>query len=113
MPRLIPLLTEMSLQEVLDKPFVQEQLGPLLERHWAGLELIRSRAELRDGVITFDITDQPTEGLQQVHPVLPAAGGDVYGGAEPVELSDEDRGWYESVDKAFAGGEAGEPGGDL
>ena len=66
--RLIPLLTEMSLQEVLDQPFVQQQLGPLLERHWAGMELIRSRAELKDGVITFDITDQPTEGYNKFIP---------------------------------------------
>src|SRR3984957_14255299 len=43
-PRLIPLLTEMSLQHVLDQAFVQELLGPLMDRHWAALELIRSRA---------------------------------------------------------------------
>jgi hypothetical protein len=32
-PRVIPLLTEMSLQEVLDQPFIQAELGPLMERH--------------------------------------------------------------------------------
>jgi hypothetical protein len=67
-PRLIPLLTEMSLQEVLDLGFVQELLGPLMERHWAGLELIKSRASLDKGVITFDITDQPTEGYNKFIP---------------------------------------------
>jgi hypothetical protein len=67
-PRLIPLLTEMSLQQVLDQNFVQELLGPLMERHWAALELIRSRAELERGVITFDITDQPTEGYNKFIP---------------------------------------------
>ena len=36
MPRVIPLLTEMSLQEVLDQPFIQEELGPLMERHRGG-----------------------------------------------------------------------------
>src|SRR5580698_1194634 len=61
-PRLIPLLTEMSLQQVLDQEFVQLLLGPLMERHWAGLELIKQRATVDGGVITFDITDQPTEG---------------------------------------------------
>ena len=30
-----------SLQEVLDQGFVQELLGPLMERHWAALELIK------------------------------------------------------------------------
>jgi hypothetical protein len=67
-PRLIPLLTEMSLQEVLDQDFVQVLLGPLMERHWAALELIRQRAVVEDGVITFDITDQPTEGYNKFIP---------------------------------------------
>ncbi len=38
-PRIIPLLTEMTLQQVLDQPFVQAELGPLMERHLAGIEL--------------------------------------------------------------------------
>jgi hypothetical protein len=67
-PRLIPLLTEMNLQEVLDQPFVQNLLGPLMERHWGALELIRSRATVDRGVITFDITDQPTEGYNKFIP---------------------------------------------
>ena len=66
--RLIPLLTEMPLQSVLDQGFVQELLGPLMERHWAGLDLIKSRASVDKGVITFDITDQPTEGYNKFIP---------------------------------------------
>ena len=68
MPRLIPLLTEMSLQQVLDQDFVQVLLGPLMERHWAALELIKQRATVEGGVITFDITDQPTEGYNKFIP---------------------------------------------
>jgi hypothetical protein len=67
-PRLIPLLTEMSLQQVLDQDFVQVQLGPLMERHWAALDLIKQRATVEGGVITFDITDQPTEGYNKFIP---------------------------------------------
>ncbi len=66
--RVIPLLTEMSLQQVLDQGFVQELLGPLMERHWAALELIRSRATMERGVITFDISDHPTEGYNKFIP---------------------------------------------
>ncbi len=66
--RLIPLLTEMPLQSVLDQEFVQELLGPLMERHRAAIELIRSRATVDKGVITFDITDQPTEGYNKFIP---------------------------------------------
>jgi len=66
--RIIPLLTEMSLDDVLAQPFIQAELGPLLDRHWQGLELIRERAQLDRGVITFDITDQPTEGYSKFIP---------------------------------------------
>jgi hypothetical protein len=67
-PRIIPLLTEMSLQAVLDQDFVQELVGPLMERHRAAIELIRERAMVQGGVITFDITDQPTEGYNKFIP---------------------------------------------
>jgi hypothetical protein len=67
-PRLIPLLTEMNLQQVLEQDFVQVLLGPLMERHWAALDLIKERATVEGGVITFDITDQPTEGYNKFIP---------------------------------------------
>ena len=67
-PRLIPLLTEMPLAEVLSQPFVAGLLPPLLERHQQALELIRSRAEERDGTIFFDITDHPLEGFNKFIP---------------------------------------------
>ena len=67
-PKLIPLLTEMSLQQVLEQQFIQELVGPLMEKHHAAIELIRQRVELMRGVITFDITDQPTEGYNKFIP---------------------------------------------
>jgi hypothetical protein len=67
-PRLIPLLTEMSLQQVLDQSLVQDLLGPLMERHQAALELIRARSTVDRGVITFDISDQPMEGYNKFIP---------------------------------------------
>jgi hypothetical protein len=66
--RIIPLLTEMSLDDVLAQPFVQELLGPLMTAHRASIELIRERAKCERGVITFDITDQPTEGYNKFIP---------------------------------------------
>ena len=63
-----PLLTAMPLAEIVAQPFVQERLGPLMERHRAGIELIRERAHCERGVITFDITDQPTEGFNKFIP---------------------------------------------
>jgi hypothetical protein len=67
-PRLIPLLTEMPLDEVLSQPFVAELLPPLLERHLKSIGLIRQRAEERGGTIFFDLTDQPLEGYNKFIP---------------------------------------------
>lgn len=67
-PRIIPLLTEMSLQEVLDQAFVQEAVGPLWEKHVAAMELLKERMEFRDGVIYYDITDRVTEGISKFIP---------------------------------------------
>lgn len=67
-PRLIPLLTEMPLAEVLGQPFVAPLLPPLLERHKHAIELIRQRAEERNGTIFFDITDHPLEGYNKFIP---------------------------------------------
>jgi hypothetical protein len=67
-PRLIPLLTEMPLDQVLSQPFVSELLPPLLERHREALDLIRTRSEERNGTIFFDITDVPLEGYNKFIP---------------------------------------------
>ncbi|MGA3371938.1 MAG: phosphoesterase [Terracidiphilus sp.] len=67
-PRLIPLLTELPMAEVLNQPFVGELLPPLLDRHLESIQLIRDRAEERDGTIFFDITDQPQEGYNKFIP---------------------------------------------
>jgi hypothetical protein len=67
-PKIIPLLTEMSLERVLEQDFVQPLVGPLMERHRAAIGLIRERATVEKGVITFDITDQPTEGYNKFIP---------------------------------------------
>ncbi len=67
-PRLIPLLTEMPLVEVLAQPFVASLLPPLLERHQEAIALIRERSEERDGTIFFDITDHLLEGFNKFIP---------------------------------------------
>ena len=67
-PRLIPLLTEMPLADVLAQSFVADLMPPLLERHREAIDLIRSRSDERDGTIFFDITDQPMEGFNKFIP---------------------------------------------
>jgi len=67
-PRMIPLLTSMPLQEVLDQGFVQELVGPLMAKHVAGIDLIRERAVVDRGVISFDLMDQKMEGYSKFIP---------------------------------------------
>ena len=67
-PRIIPLLTEMPLAEVLAQPFVEKRVAPLMERHLHSMELIRERAELKDGVIYIDLLDRETEAMSKFIP---------------------------------------------
>ena len=67
-PRIIPLLTEMPLAEIVQQPLILEKIGPLLEKHVASITLIRDRAEVEDGVIYFDLLDKPTEALSKFIP---------------------------------------------
>ena len=67
-PKLIPLLTETPLSQVLAQPFVSSLLPPLLERHKDGIELIRSRSQEVDGTIYFDITDKPFDSYNKFIP---------------------------------------------
>ncbi len=67
-PRLIPLLTEMPLAQVLEQSFVAELLPPLLARHRESIQVIESRSEQKDGTIFFDISDLPLEGYNKFIP---------------------------------------------
>jgi hypothetical protein len=67
-PRIIPLLTEMPLADVLAQPFIQDRVAPLMERHLASIDLLRSRASLLEGVIFIDLLDRETEALSKFIP---------------------------------------------
>ncbi len=68
MPRLIPLLAELPLPEILEQPFVAPLLAPLLERHRESIEVLRERTECRQGTVFFDVTDQDLEGYNKFVP---------------------------------------------
>ena len=68
LPRLIPLLTSQPLLATLQENFVQAELQPRLEKHQRDIMLLRARVNADRGVITFDITDQPTEGYNKFIP---------------------------------------------
>ena len=74
-PRLIPLLTTQTFAATLAEDFVQAEVQPRLAKHQADIALLRARATIDRGIITFDITDEPTEGYNKFIPyyLLPQA----------------------------------------
>ncbi len=68
--RLIPELAARPLAEIVRLPEVAGHLGPLLERHEHSIEVMRQRAEARDGVVYFDVSDQDLEGYNKFIPYL-------------------------------------------
>jgi hypothetical protein len=54
--RIIGDFQNLSLEELVRAPYVQESLQPLLEAHRATIEIFRSEAVLDRGVIRFDLT---------------------------------------------------------
>ncbi|MHB8541972.1 MAG: phosphoesterase [Candidatus Acidiferrales bacterium] len=67
-PRLIPELATRSLSEMVKLPMVAKYLEPLLERHRKSIGILKERAESRDGVIYFDVSDLDLEGYNKFIP---------------------------------------------
>ena len=67
-PRIIPLLASKPLADILTEPFVASLLPPLMERHQRSIAILRERAELKDGTLFFDVTDQDLEGYNKFVP---------------------------------------------
>src|ERR1700681_1451106 len=68
--RIIPELAYRSLAEMVQLPLVAKHLQPLLQRHRRSIEVLRERAEARDGVIFFDVSDLDWEGYNKFIPYL-------------------------------------------
>src|SRR2546427_4025457 len=47
--RLIPLLADRSLDQIIEEPFVAERIPPLMERHQKSIEILRQRTECKEG----------------------------------------------------------------
>ena len=68
--RIIPELAYRPLAEMIQLPLVAKHLGPLLERHRRSIEILKQRAEARDNVIFFDVSDLDLEGYNKFIPYL-------------------------------------------
>jgi hypothetical protein len=68
--RLIPEFATRPLAEIVQLPLVQKHLGPLLERHRRSIDVLHERADARDGVIYFDVSDLDLEGYNKFIPYM-------------------------------------------
>lgn len=68
--QIIPELAYHSLAEVVKLPVIAKYLGPLLERHRKSIKVLSDRAESKDGVIFFDVSDLDMEGYNKFIPYL-------------------------------------------
>jgi hypothetical protein len=68
--RIIPELAYRPLSEMVTLPMVAKHLEPLLARHRKSIEVLRERADARDGVIFFDVSDLDLEGYNKFIPYL-------------------------------------------
>ena len=67
-PLLIPDLARLSLAQIIELPLIKKHLGPLLERHRRSVDILRERADSRNGVIYFDVSDLDLEGYNKFIP---------------------------------------------
>jgi hypothetical protein len=68
MERIIRWMGSLSLAEIVSQPEIQRVYDPLYERHQKAIDIIRSRALVTDGVVSFDLIDQDLEGYNKFIP---------------------------------------------
>ncbi|MEP6945417.1 MAG: phosphoesterase [Acidobacteriota bacterium] len=66
--RIIRMLTEKTLGEIVDSPEIQAKLTPILEQHWNTVEVIKNRAVATRGVVHFDLIGTGIEGYNKFIP---------------------------------------------
>ncbi len=66
--KIIRMLTEMPLDEIVESDVIQAKLKPILEQHWATVELIRERSVCERGVVSFDLIGTGIEGYNKFIP---------------------------------------------
>jgi len=65
---LIPRLISQSIGEIMDIPEVKRTFERLYAVHLQTIDIIRSRGELKDGVVFFDVSDENFEGFNKFIP---------------------------------------------
>jgi hypothetical protein len=63
--RIIAAMQRTPLAAIAAEPWVAAPLGPILERHRAAIEVVRSHAKVSDGVVEIDLGDTPVEAANK------------------------------------------------
>lgn len=66
--KIIRMLTEMSLDEIIATEEIRERLDPILKQHWETVETIKQRAVYDRGVVFFDLVGTGIEGYNKFIP---------------------------------------------
>ncbi len=66
--QIIRMLTAQTLDEIVASDAIQNKLKPILEQHWATVEVIKQRAVSERGVVSFDLTGTGIEGYNKFIP---------------------------------------------
>ncbi len=66
--KIIRMLTEKSLDEIVASPEIQAKLEPILKRHWETAEIIKERSHSERGVVSFDLVGTGIEGYNKFIP---------------------------------------------
>lgn len=66
--QIIRMLTEKSLDSIVESEEIQSKLAPILQQHWSTVELIENRSVAERGVVSFDLTGTGIEGYNKFIP---------------------------------------------
>ena len=66
--QIIRMLTEQTLDEIVEGDAIQSKLKPILEQHWATAATIRDRSRAERGVVSFDLVGTGIEGYNKFIP---------------------------------------------
>ena len=65
---IIRALMTTSLDDLVASDVIQAKLKPMLEQHWATVELIKQSSTYERGVVSFDLTDTTVDGYNKFIP---------------------------------------------
>ena len=86
---------------MIELPAVQKYLAGLLERHRKSIDVFRERADFRDGVIYFDVSDLDLEGYNKFVPVFSVSRCSLFRRCKRLADAREGLGGNQSLERSF------------